>query len=54
MTVDIQAVMQKVQQDPMGALLVRNAAQECLIERLNETISHLQDELVAKGRTEED
>lgn len=47
--IDLGRVLSKVQEDPMGALLVQNAMATCVIEDQAETIRGLQKELVEKS-----
>lgn len=42
-------LLEKVQDDPMGRILVQNALQACVIEDQTQVIRQLQKELVAKA-----
>lgn len=44
-------ILQKVQQDPTGALLIQNAQYACVVEDQQEVIRQLQSELVAKSKS---
>jgi hypothetical protein len=46
---DIGRILEKVQRNPMGELLIRNAAQECLIEDQQELIASMRKQLLAKN-----
>jgi hypothetical protein len=55
-TVDPRQIVELVQQDPTGALLVRNAVQQCVIEQQQSFIEQLKRDLVEKsqnGRSDE-
>lgn len=44
-------ILEKLQDDTMGRLLVRNAFQACVIEDQNEALQQLRRELVAKSES---
>lgn len=47
--IDLDRILNKVQNHPMGALLVQNAMAACVIEDQSEMIRGLQKELVEKS-----
>lgn len=49
-SIDAQKIVELVQQDPTGALLVRNAIQACVIEDQQQMIQGLRQELVKKSQ----